>query len=341
MDLSPPDEEEYTSAERAEAAVRRHALRHGYGISKAKIQFDKKKPPTIRRHDFRCAKGSKQRGEGVRRHTSTRMIECPFDVRVQRMEVGTWKVHVVDSTHNHRAVEPSALPQYRKPTESQKASIHSLHSSGVAPRYILAQILQRDSSSLITLRDIYNEIFRARKERLGDLTPIEALVAELDIDKDWAMHYITDDEGYIDFVFLAPSEAIDIARASLEIIFIDATYRTNRYNMLLIHFMAVTVIGRTASIGMCFVKSEVEPVYRQVVRTFKQLVMGNTKVEVFLIDDEISLKNALYTFYPGIPQLICIWYINKNVEKEVNKAWKVNAKGALKEENNTNQQLRQ
>ena len=181
----------------------------------------------------------------------------------------------------------------------------------------------------------------ARKERLGDLTPIEALVMELTNDEHWALQYSTDDEGHVDFIFLAPSEAIDIARSSPEIILIDATYRTNRYNMPLIHFMVVTAIGRAASIGMCFVRSETEPVYRQAVKTFKELVMGNAKVEVFLTDDEISLKNALHIFYPGIPQLICIWHINKNVEKEVNKTWKVNAKGASKQENDANQALRQ
>ena len=99
--------------------------------------------------------------------------------------------------------------------------------------------------------------------------------------------------------------------------------------MPLIHFMCVTAIGRTASIGICFVNSETKQVYRKAVQTFKELVIGNTvKVEVFLTDDEISLKSSLQVFFPGVPQLICIWYINKNVEKEVNKTWKVNAKGA-------------
>ena len=54
--LQPPKEtsrrEECTSTERAEAAVRLHTLHHGYSVTKAKIQYDKRKPPTIGRHDL-------------------------------------------------------------------------------------------------------------------------------------------------------------------------------------------------------------------------------------------------------------------------------------------------
>jgi len=116
------------------------------------------------------------------------------------------------------------------------------------------------------------------------------------------------------FFFFAPNDAIELARQSPDVIFIDATYRTNRYNMPLIHFMAVTGIGKTVSIAMCFVASESEPMYRRAVSMFRQLIIGSVKIEVFLTDDDTSLKNALSAFYPSTPQLLCIWHINKNVE---------------------------
>ena len=70
--------------------------------------------------------------------------------------------------------------------------------------------------------------------------------------------------------------------------------------------MCVIVIGRTASIGMCFITSETEQVYRKAVQTFKELFIGNGKVEVFLIDDEIPLKSSLQVFFLGVLQLIYI-----------------------------------
>jgi len=141
---------------------------------------------------------------------------------------------------------------------------------------------------------------------------------------DWAFHYTTDEDGHVNFFFFAPNDAIELARQSPDVIFIDATYRTNRYNMPLIHFMAVTGIGKTVSIAMCFVASESEPMYRRAVSMFRQLIIGSVKIEVFLTDDDTSLKNALSAFYPSTPQLLCIWHINKNVETKVNKVWRVN-----------------
>ncbi len=88
--------------------------------------------------------------------------------------------------------------------------------------------------------------------------------------------------------------------------------------------MAVTGIGKTVSIAMCFVASESEPMYRRAVSMFRQLIIGSVKIEVFLTDDDTSLKNALSAFYPSTPQLLCIWHINKNVETKVNKVWRVN-----------------
>jgi MULE transposase domain len=341
MDLQPPDEDEYPTMARAELAIRTHAKEHGYGITKVKDIPNKRKPPTTRCQIFRCAKGGKQRGEGVKRQTGTRMTACPFDVRSYRTESGTWEVRVKNPDHNHEAADASAFPKHREASDTQKQSIRSLHFSGVAPRFIQAELLQRDPECLITLRDIYNEIAKARKERVGDLSSIEALVMELTNDDSWAFSYSTDDEGSVNFVFFAPSEAIDIAQASPDVIFIDATYRTNRYNMPLIHFLVVTAIGNTASVGMCFVRSEDEASYRKALKTFKDLVIGEAFVEVFLTDDEISLKSAIDIFFPGRPQLLCLWHINKNVEKEVNKTWKVNAQGASKEQNQKNQELRQ
>ena len=120
-------------------------------------------------------------------------------------------------------------------------------------------------------------------------------------------------------------------QTSPDVIFIDATYRTNRYNMPLIHFLAVTPIGRTASIAMCFVASESETMHRIAVSQFKDLVMGDARVEVFLTDDDTSLRNAL--------AVLCIWHVNKNVETKVNTTWKIST--TSDDANKANKELRQ
>ena len=104
-------------------------------------------------------------------------------------------------------------------------------------------------------------VSRAKKERLGELTSIEVLIKERQESEDWTSRYRTNSTGHVNFLFFAPHAAIDLARQNPDVIFIDATYRTNRYNMPLIHFMAVTSVGTTTSIAMCFVADETEQMY--------------------------------------------------------------------------------
>ena len=175
-------------------------------------------------------------------------------------------------------------------------------------------------------------VARFRKERLGSLTPIEALITELQ-DNTWASHYTTDETGRVNFLFFAPYEAIDLAQSSPDVLFIDATYRTNRYNMPLIHFLTITPIGKTVSVAMCFVAAETEPMYLLAVTKFRELVLGNLQIEVIFTDTDVSLKGALTTVFPSVPQLLCIWHINKNVETAVADHWKVNTLNQNNEEN--------
>ncbi len=114
---------------------------------------------------------------------------------------------------------------------------------------------------------------------------------------------------------------IDIALASPDVILINATYRTNKYDLPGIHFMAVISVGLTASIGLAFVANETQLMYHLAVSTFRELVIGDTHVEVFLTDDEDTLRNALSEVYPGVPQLLCLWHINKNILTKVHQEW--------------------
>jgi hypothetical protein len=336
MALEPPVEEEYPSLEHAESVVCLHARLQGYALTRRNLVKDKRKPPTVRRRDMRCSKGGVKRGEGVLRDTGTRMTECPFEIRILRTEWGTWKVQVHNGDHNHDAsINDSEHSQYRRPADTEVSAIRSLHGSGVAPRNIVANLLEQNSHTLVTSREVYNVISKQRKERLQGLSPIEALIKEIDRDPEdlWALEYTTDGNGHVNFLFIAPCSQIELAQQFPDVAFIDATYRTNRYNMPLIHFMVVTSYRKTVSVAMCFVASEEEAMYSRAVKAFKTLVMGDAKIEVFLTDDDSSLKAALSLYYPDTAQLLCLWHVNKNVEEKVNKTWRINTSNEDNEEN--------
>ena len=186
-----------------------------------------------------------------------------------------------------------------------------------SPGFILDNLLEADPDTYITLRDILNFKAKLRDERLAGDTLIECLVRELMEDEGWAFRYSTTDDGHINFIFFTPNEMINIAQASPDVILINTTYRTNKYNLPGIHFMAITAVGMTASIGLALVANEKEPFYNLTISTLRELVIGDAHIKVFLTDDEDALRNVISEVYPGVPQLLCLWHVNKNVLAKV------------------------
>jgi hypothetical protein len=94
------------------------------------------------------------------------MTECPFEIRILRTKWGTWKVQVQNRDHNHDAsINDSEHSKYRKPKDTEVSAILSLHGSGVAPRNIVASLLEQNPHTLVTSREVYNIIAKAKKER--------------------------------------------------------------------------------------------------------------------------------------------------------------------------------
>ena len=231
------------------------------------------------------------------------MTECNFELRLYRVITdSTFKLEVFHLNHNHPPSEDyQQHTQYRRPTKKEIVLIQALLVSSVMLCFILDNLLEADLNTCVTIRDILNYKAKLRDERLAGDTLIKCLVKELVEDEDWAFCYSTMDDGHVDFIFFTPNEMIDIAQASPDVILIDATYWTNKYNLPGIHFMAVTAVGMTASIGLALVVNEKEPFYNLTVSTLRELVMGDAYIKVFLTDDEDALHNIISKVYPGVP----------------------------------------
>jgi hypothetical protein len=67
--------------------------------------------------------------------------------------------------------------------------------------------------------------------------------------------------------------------------------------------------------------------------------MSKSRFIIFLTNDEASLKIVLSQQFPEVPQLLSVWHVNKNVQTEASKLWKVN--NASGEENIANQEKRE
>jgi hypothetical protein len=136
MPLAPPAEVEYTSYERAKKALLNHAREEGYGIAEKRSKKDKKNGH-IRKVWIHCDKSGKPTATGIKRNTSSRKTDCPFELTVTRTPLLEWQVTIIHGGHNHDASSVIAQhPCHRKRTEQEKASIKALTESKIAPKHI-------------------------------------------------------------------------------------------------------------------------------------------------------------------------------------------------------------
>jgi len=324
--LEAPPLNTYTSCEQGLQALYNWSQEQGYGLTIEGTNQTKKK--AIKRYRLRCDKGGKKRGEGLIRKTGSRMEKCPFKVILRRIQAThLWVVEVVagHGTHNHEASDhPSEHPCHRRMTAQEVETVKELTRSNAAPRTIVSKLHQEDHQTLVTRQDVYNAQAKLRREGVGEYTPIETLVKELEDSDEWALYYSTaENTGHVNQFFFAYAPAIDLAQSYPDVILADATYRTNRYNMPLLHFIGVTCLGTSFSIAWCFMGGETAIQYASACRKFRELVMGQTKISVILTDDETALKEGLAIAFPHVPQLLCVWHVEQNVLGEAQKVWKV------------------
>jgi hypothetical protein len=244
-----------------------------------------------------------------------------------------WRVEVVNPSHNHiPSGDPKVHSCHRKRTHEELNQIEALTQTGQSARVIINTLLQQNSNTTLVSRDIYNERRNIRKEQLGGLTSIEALINTFEEDDDWIFEVnIHPETRRVTHLFFALSETINLMKSFPDIALMDATYKTNRFKMPLLHFAGMTSINTSFSAAFCFLPSESAEDYLWVLQAFK-FAVGNLSLRVILTDGEDALKNACRDVFPGVPQRLCLWHVNQNMLSKAKTTWKENTIGIDDEE---------
>jgi hypothetical protein len=296
----------------------------------------------IRGVDLRCACGRKYKEAGhSERHKSSRMSNCKWHAQLIWKEDNTpdaveplkfgWKVVVKDPRHNHMPSGPLGLPHFRQRDEVVGLRIKN----GLDQRDSAMKILQglQSSGQDIRLHDVHNELAKIRREELGGKTRIQALISFLDTyssdgsdseESKYFYRYETDSQDRVWTLFFAHPESFDLIRANPDVVQIDCTYKVNKFDMPLCHFVGVTSRNTTFDISFAFMAGEEQEDYTEVIEMFKQFTdwLGII-IKCYVTDYEKALKNALRAFYPEVAQRRCLWHINKNVQTQAVKDWDV------------------
>lgn len=224
-------------------------------------------------------------------------------------------------THNHPAFEnPHNLAIYRRFNPSTNSQIDLLSSAGCRTAQIKS-LINVDPGSQPLVRDIHNVRSRLRDNWLNGRTPIQGLF-NLIVASHWAHRTITSPEGTLLNLFFASPSGIRLARRFPTVLSLDCTYKTNRFNLPLLHIVGTTNTHRSFTIAMCFLTNEKQDQYEWALKQVKEVIYQNEDQninvklpEMFATDAETALINAIGIVFPDSVHILCVWHINQNIAK--------------------------
>ncbi|POW15464.1 hypothetical protein PSTT_02156 [Puccinia striiformis] len=219
------------------------AKARGYAVCKLNSSLGKNVYIRCDRSGDYCGLGTNPSG----RQTALIKINCPFLVygstsTSEKVTNKSWRMQVRCVDHNHKASpSPASHAAHRVLIPAQIEEIQRLWKSNLRPAQILLQLQTSDPNILATNKTILNALQKIRHEDLAGRSPIKVMMTILK-ETNWASEVKVDQEGVIENIFFAHPGSIHLAHINHHVALLDATYKTNQYQIPLPH-----IIGQTST----------------------------------------------------------------------------------------------
>ena len=308
--------------------MQQYAGPQGYAVLKARTKKFKK-TKLDRRAWIRCDRGgkpeknSKSKGKRI---TDSRLMDCPFLIIAARpTESDLWTYEIIRRQHNHGPTIEGSHTSLRKiaRTTDVEDTVINQSRTGSKPSKVLSSLrLGLDEENpMLKPSDVYNIKAKARSEALGSLTPVQALLRQLHHRDDWFVTYDNHKtSGRLEFLFFSRKSAQKILRLNYEVLILDCTYKTNRYNIPLMVITGVTAMNTSYYVAFAFMKDETVSGFKWMLEQLKLLYneLDIPYPDVLLTDCDKHLMTASLRVFPDADHIICIWHVDNNVNKNCN-----------------------
>jgi hypothetical protein len=191
---------------------------------------------------------------------------------------------------------------------------------GLTPTQILARLnAQNGTPNYSTKRHVYNARVKLKKEQLGGI-PQLGLFFNLLIENNWfVMHERIAETNQIGDLFFADTRSISLLEQFSEILLIDATYKTNMWNLPLVEIVGFVPTGQNFHVAFAFVRDEKEIRYQWVLNCLYETLRDIRKPRLFFTDREQALMNAIRKTFGNTKNLLCRRHIATDVHKYLTK----------------------
>ena len=102
-----------------------------------------------------------------------------------------------------------------------------------------------------------------------------------------------------------------------EMVFVDGTYKVNKYGFPLYHVMIQDNLGRGRTVFYAFVSNETAPMLSRMMAEFRSFVGDVERVKTAMVDCDQNEILAIREHLPNASVQLCTFHVLKNMKKRV------------------------
>ncbi len=326
--LSPSTEKSYVTVKALMEDVNKTTSRKGYNIV-MEGGNRKDKNGDLRKLKLGCTKGGEYKENAgkvgevgqERRQRRRQRMGCPFKAYASRKNY-EWYLRVECPEYNHPPIAPEAFAANKKFSQADIVAIQGDARAHIPLIKTLARLHNLNPGKFFTIRDLQNQRRKLRPQDLAYLTLIQHLLQELQTSDLWFNSYKLDRYEQLTHLFFTFEPSFDLLEMYPDVLFVDCTYKTNKYNMPLYILSGITACNKSFYIDFAFLRHEDKDSYGWVMTQVKELytrVGQEDGLEVDLTDKEYALIGNLHEIMPSTHHMLCVWHINKNIQARASK----------------------
>lgn len=143
----------------------------------------------------------------------------------------------------------------------------------------------------------------------------QSLVEQLQGKNYWFSSFVNESNSIERFYAIHP-ECIKFLKECPEVLVMDCTYRTNRYNRPLLNIVGVHGSNATIPCGLALLDKEDKEAFLWALDQLRKMLNDNSipNPTVIVTDRDRSIINAISEIFPNSKKIICRWHMKKDVE---------------------------
>ncbi|XP_021736274.1 protein FAR-RED IMPAIRED RESPONSE 1-like [Chenopodium quinoa] len=345
----------FRSWQEVEAYYKEYAEQMGFGVSRVQgvnsKTVDKQRIASTWRcecwgkPDMRARRAAKKRAKAIgvgglgglvdgvvcedelsRRKRTSKKCECEARVYARVNEDGMWVLKTVHLKHNHK-VDPAnskLVKEYRmkKMTSTVKKKLMDFYEQGLPISQIHGYMAtERNGNMALTVKDLQHEVYKARRLKMvgGESVAMMEYFEKMQSGNQNFFHaQRLDEEGRLKDVLWVDARSRVAYEDFGDVVFFDATYLTNEYELQFANFVGVNHHGQSLLLGCALVSHEDCDTFAWIFRQWLAC-MNNRAPKAILTDQAAAMRRPLAEVMPNTVHRWCIWHIMSKIPEKLGK----------------------